>query len=109
MRILEDRLQPIGASLVGFTEHRLFPLGSITLLVTVGLSSRQVTKEVNFLVVNYPSAYNAILGCPSLNQSREVTSTYHLMMRFPTDHGVGEVKGHQTITQECCNASLADG
>lgn len=75
----------------------------------VDLSSKQVTKKLNFLVVNYPSAYNAILGLTSLNQLKEITSIYHLMMRFSTNYGVGEVKGDQTTVQECYNASLVDG
>lgn len=94
MRIVEDRLQLVGAPLVNFIGDRLFPLRLITLPMTVGLGSMQVTKEVNFLVVNYPSAYNAIIRCPSLNQLKAVTSVYHLMMRFPTDHGIGEVKSN---------------
>lgn len=75
--------------------------------MTVGLRAQQVTKEVIFLMVNCLSAYNAILGRPSLNQMRVVTSTYHLMMRFPTGHGVGEVRGDQTVARECYNTLLS--
>lgn len=92
MGILEDRLQPIGVPLVGFTGNKIFPLGSIALSVTTGLEV-QVTKEVVFLVVNFLSAYYAILGRPSLNQMKAVTDTYHLIMRFPINHRVGEVRG----------------
>lgn len=54
---------------------------------------------IDFLVVNYPSASNAILGRPALNQMKEVTSTYHLLMHFPIEAGVGEVRGDQVATQ----------
>lgn len=84
MKITKENLQPIGAPLIGFTGDKIFPLGLVTLPITAGLEEQQVTKEVTFLVVNCPSAYNAILGRPSLNQMRVVTSTYHLMMKFPT-------------------------
>lgn len=40
---------------------------------------------------------------------RAVTSTYHLMMRFPIEHGVGEIRGDQTMMQECYSASLSHG
>lgn len=80
MGILKERLQPIGAPLVCFTGDKLFSLGSIALPITTSLKA-QVTKEITFLVVNYPSAHNAILGRPSLNQMKAITFTYHLMMK----------------------------
>ena len=40
----------------------MFPIGAITLIVTVGDYPQQITKEVIFLVVDCLSAYNAILG-----------------------------------------------
>ena len=35
-----------------------------------------------------------------------MTSTYHLMIKFPTEYGVGEVKGDQMATCECYIAML---
>ena len=56
---------------------------------------------MTFLVVDYSSAYNAILGRLTLNSWKAVTSTYHLMIKFPTDYGVGELQGNQVATREC--------
>ena len=70
---------------------RLFPINVVTLTVTVGDYLKQITKEVTFLVVNCWSAYNAILERPTLNSWKAVTSTYHLMIKFLTDYGVGEL------------------
>uniref|UniRef100_A0A2N9GWC8 Uncharacterized protein n=1 Tax=Fagus sylvatica TaxID=28930 RepID=A0A2N9GWC8_FAGSY len=53
-----------------------------------------------------PSAYNVIIGRPTLNKLRAVTSTYHLLVRFPTEHGIGELKGDQATARECYFASL---
>jgi hypothetical protein len=61
---------------------------------------------VDFLVVNPPSAYNVIVGWPSLNKLRVVTSTYHLMMKFPTLEGVREVKEDQIVARKCYNTSF---
>ena len=61
---------------------------------------------VDFLVVNRPSAYNAIIGRPGLNKLKAATSTYHLMMKFPTEEGVGEVKADQLTTRRCYNISM---
>ena len=59
-----------------------------------------------FLVVDCSSAYNAILGRPTLNSRKVVTSTYHLMIKFPTEYEVGEVRGNQVVARECYTAML---
>ena len=82
MRIDREQLTPINAPFVGFGGTRVFPLGAITLAVTTGDYPQQITKEVTFLVVDCSFAYNAILGRPSLNSWKAVTSTYHLMIKF---------------------------
>ena len=56
---------------------------------------------MTFLVVNCLSAYNAILGRSTLNSWKVVTSTYHLMIKFPTDYSVGELRGNQVAVREC--------
>ena len=75
----------VNAPLVGFGGMRVFPIDAITLIVTVGDYPQQITKEVTFLVVDYSFAYNAILGKPTFNSWKAITSTYHLMIKFPTD------------------------
>ena len=52
------------------------------------------------------STYNAILGRPTLNSWKAVTSTYHLMIKFPTDYGVGELRGSQMAAHECYIAMM---
>ena len=81
----KERLVPTNAPLVGFGGTRIFPLGVVTLAVTVGDYPQQITNNVTFLVVDYSSAYNAIIGRPTLNLWKAITSTYHLMIKFPTD------------------------
>ena len=83
------------------------PIGTVTLLVVVGAYPQQVSKDVNFLVVDCSSSYNAIIGRPILNNWKAVTSTYHLSIKFPTEHGVGQVQGDQLATRECYLAMLA--
>ena len=70
------------------------PLSAVMLPVMVGDYPKQITKDVTFLVVDCSSAYNAILGRPTLNAWEVVTLTYHLMIKFPTDYGVGELCGN---------------
>ena len=93
MRIGRERLIPTSAPLVGFGGKRVNPLEAVTLPVTVGDYPQQITKDIMFLVVDCSSTYNTILGCPTLNSWKAVTSTYHLMIKFPIEYGVGEVRG----------------
>ena len=61
---------------------------------------------VDFFVVDRPSTYNAIIGRPALNKLRAATSTYHLMMKFPTEEEVVEVKGYQVTARRYYNISM---
>ena len=67
MRVDREQLVPVNALLVGFGGMRVFPIDIVTLIVTMGDYTQQITKEVTFLVVDCSSAYNAILGRPTLN------------------------------------------
>uniref|UniRef100_A0A2N9E4H4 Uncharacterized protein n=1 Tax=Fagus sylvatica TaxID=28930 RepID=A0A2N9E4H4_FAGSY len=109
MQLDKDKLRPMDAPLVGFTGDKICPVGIVTLPIMVGTHPKTVSKTVDFLVVNCPSAYNAIIGRPTLNRLRAVTSTYHLLLKFPTEHGIGEVRGDQVAARECYLASLGSG
>ena len=74
---------PTNAPFVRFGGTRVLPLGVVALSIVVGDYSQQITKDVTFLVVDCLSAYNAILGRPTLNSWKVVTSTYHLIIKFP--------------------------
>ncbi|XP_075640239.1 uncharacterized protein LOC142611983 [Castanea sativa] len=95
-----ERLVPTNSPLVGFGGTRVFPLAIITLAVTVGNYPQQIIKNVMFLVVDCSSAYNAIIGRPTFNSWKAITSTYHLLIKFPTNYGVGELRGDQVAARE---------
>ncbi|KAK3036213.1 hypothetical protein RJ639_030369 [Escallonia herrerae] len=101
MNIPTDRLRKMDTPLYGFSNHPVAAEGIIALPVTIGTPPAQANFMLDFVVVNVPSAYNAILGRPALNQLQAVVSTYHLKMKFPTEHGLGEVKGDQTTARQC--------
>jgi hypothetical protein len=50
---------------------------------------------VKFMLIDRPSAYNAILERTALNELKAITSTSNLKMKFLIEHGVREVKGDQ--------------
>ena len=83
------------------------PVGTVTLPVVVEAYPQQIAKEVNFLVVDCSSPYNAIIGRLTLNSWKVLTSTYHFSIKFPTNYGVGQVQGDQLIARECHLAMLA--
>ena len=79
-----------------FWRNKGAPLRCDHIILVVGDYPQQIAKNVTFLVVDCSSAYNAILGRPTLNSWKAVTSTYHLMIKFPTDYGVGEESSGRT-------------
>ena len=51
--------------------------------------------------MDQPSAYNIIIGRPTLNRLKAITSTYHLMMKFPTDNGIAIMLEDQSMARMC--------
>ena len=107
MRLGRDQLRPVNSPLVGFRGMKVQFVGIVTLPMVVGAYPQQITKEVNFLVVDCSSSYNAIIGRPTLNSWKAITSTYYLSAKFLTEYGVGQTQGDQLATRECYLALLA--
>ncbi|KAF5447425.1 hypothetical protein F2P56_032979 [Juglans regia] len=101
MGITPDRLRPAPMPFKGFTGDTIQPIEAIALSVLVGTAPKTTSLMIGFLVVKAPSSYNVILGCPSLNQMKTVTSTYHLKVKFPTPSGVGEMHGEEQTARDC--------
>ncbi|KAG5385435.1 hypothetical protein IGI04_036905 [Brassica rapa subsp. trilocularis] len=72
-------------------------LGSIQLPVM----AKEITKVVEFAVVDHPAIYNVIMGTPWLNAMQAVPSTYHLGLKFPTPSGVAAIWGCQKQSRLC--------
>lgn len=101
MGISPDRLHSAPVPLKGFVGDIVQPIWVITLFILAGKTPRTVATMANFLVVKAPCSYNKILGHPTLNSLKAVASTYHLKMKFPTNLGVGEIRGKQVLVREC--------
>lgn len=69
----------------------------IELPVKFGTAPREVEIMIKFFVVQVDSAYNAILGRPTLAALQAVTSIPHFKIKFPTPNGIEEVKGDLDI------------
>ena len=107
VRINKELLRLGNVPLIGFVGIKVPPSGTISLPIVVGSYPRQINKEVNFLVVDCSSSYNAIIGRLTLNSWKAATSTYHLSVKFPTEYGIGEVQGDQLAARECYLAMLS--
>ena len=106
LKLDPKRLRPFDSPLVSFSGDREYPRGIVTLTVIVGTYPVQLTRQLDFLVVDFPSSYNVIIERPTLNKWKAATSTYCLKIKFLTDNGVGEVKGDQVLARECYQAVL---
>ena len=100
LKLDPKRLRPFDSPLISFSGDRVYPRGIVTLMMTVGTYSVQLTHQLDFLVVDFPLSYNVIIGWPTLNKWKAATSTYCLKVKFPTDNGVGDVKGDQILAKE---------
>ena len=107
LRVDPKKLRLFNSPLVSFRKDKIYPKRIVTLSVTAGTHSEQVTIQVDFLIVDCPSSYNIILGRPTLNRLKAVTSTYCLKIKFPTPNGVGQICGDQLLARECYQVVLA--
>ena len=109
IKLDKKMIRPFTLHLVGFIGDRIVPKGIVTLTVIVGTYLAQVTKEIDFLIVDCPSTYNIILGRPALNKLKAMTSTYHLKVKFPMAYRVGEIRGDRVLARERYQAALTSG
>ncbi|KAL5546702.1 hypothetical protein UlMin_006389 [Ulmus minor] len=100
MNLVGVKVEPIVSSLSSFTGDNISSEGILNLSVELRSSPCQHIQAVDFVLVDCPSSYNAIIGRPTLNKIRAVTSTYHLLVKFPTVGGIGILRGDQTESRE---------
>lgn len=104
---LKDRyLKAAVTPLYGFTGDSIIPMGVVTLPITIGEFPINSTVMANFLIVDDPTAFNTILGRPSLKALKAITSIYHLTMKFPTPEGTGTIRRSQLEARECYNQAI---
>ncbi|KAL5581616.1 hypothetical protein UlMin_014058 [Ulmus minor] len=105
MDLIRATFDPIKSALYGFTGDSIHSEGVLNLPVELGTHPCQHIQSVEFVVVDCPSSYNAIIGRPTLNAIRAVTSTYHLLVKFPTVGGIGILKGDQQASRDIYEAA----
>ena len=96
-------LKPSPNPVYGFAGDSVTPIGVISLPMTMEDYPRQSYVIVNFLVIDQPLDFNAVLSRPSFRALKAITSIYHLLMKFPNPNGVGQVQGNQDEASKCYN------
>ena len=97
MKLDPKRLTPFGSPMVSFSGDHVYLKGIISLHITPGTYLAQVMRMLDFLIIDCPSSYNVILGRPTLNRLKAVTSTYCLKVKFPTPYKIGEITRDQLL------------
>jgi len=65
------------------------------------------TIIVKYIIVNASSAYNLLLGQPSLNRLGATTSITHMKMKLPSSEGgIIMIKANQKMARKCYESSL---
>ena len=94
MRLTESELSPTTSLLYGFIRDNVIPKGMVKLAMTVGEHPRVWTIVAKFLMVDYSSVVNWIIGRPLLKALKAITLIYHLTMKFPTAEGTRQLHGN---------------
>ncbi|XP_058080738.1 uncharacterized protein LOC131228918 [Magnolia sinica] len=89
MGIEQSALRAVHTPLIGFLGGRTLHERVISLPLTTGNPPHQATVMVDFLIVNQPSVYNAILGQPSVSSPSCGVDLPHFH-EISTESGVGD-------------------
>ncbi|XP_056688659.1 uncharacterized protein [Spinacia oleracea] len=93
--------------IIGFGGSIIHPVGVITLPVRIGDRKNGRKMEVNFLIVKDLTAYNVILGRPTLNKIKAVVVTHLMLLKFVCDDGaIGTIHGDQQQARDCYLTTL---
>ncbi|XP_010677764.1 uncharacterized protein LOC104893366 [Beta vulgaris subsp. vulgaris] len=107
LMIGREFLKPVRYPVIGFTEASVVPEGLISLPVRIGENDIARDVMAEFLVVDVPGAYNAIIGRPFIQDVQGVVSTYHLTMLYVSNGGsTSRLKGNQEMARSCYLTTL---
>uniref|UniRef100_A0A2N9ILK1 Integrase catalytic domain-containing protein n=1 Tax=Fagus sylvatica TaxID=28930 RepID=A0A2N9ILK1_FAGSY len=98
----ESDLTEFTSPVFGFSGESTVPLGKTIFPMLTG----PVNLQTEFIVIQAPSPYNAIMGRGWLHRMKAVPSTLHQKLRFPTKDGVMEVNGDQVAAKQCVLAAI---
>jgi len=93
--------------LFGFAGDQVEVWGHVELRMNFSNGASSRTISIRYLVVNAVSAYNLLLGRPSLNRLGTVASTRHMKIKLPSlEGGVIIIKYDQKAARKCYENNL---
>ncbi|XP_024010481.1 uncharacterized protein LOC112085494 [Eutrema salsugineum] len=95
--IPSDKIEPFIEPLTGFDGERCMTVGTVKIPIYLA----GVAKIIQFLILDKPVIYNAILSTPWLHAMKAVASTYHQCLKFPTPDDVYTLRGNQAVARSC--------
>ncbi|GJX45901.1 reverse transcriptase domain-containing protein [Tanacetum coccineum] len=98
---IKNQMIPATTPLLGFSSEISWPLGQISLTMTLGDEEHSTRALMNFMVVSSSSPYNGIIGRPGLRKIQAVSSTAHGMIKFPVEGGIVMIRSNTIILAEC--------
>uniref|UniRef100_A0A803P9J5 Uncharacterized protein n=1 Tax=Cannabis sativa TaxID=3483 RepID=A0A803P9J5_CANSA len=104
MKVDESIITRKSTVLIGFSGEQNHSIGEVNLHVW----AEGVNLQTKFIVVEFPSSYNAILGRPWIHEMKVVPSTYHQVIKFPTPWGIKQILGAQREARECYQSTLKE-
>ena len=107
LQLSPDMLRSYGACLCGFMGDHVEVRDHLELRTTFTDGTASRTESFRYLVVNASSAYNMLLGRPTLNRLGAVPSTRHMKMKLhDLARKVISIKSHQKEAKRCYENSL---
>ncbi|KAL0404061.1 UNVERIFIED_CONTAM: hypothetical protein Sradi_2046900 [Sesamum radiatum] len=105
----EVLFETVDTLMYGFAGEVVHPRGMISLPLTLGTFHLRKTCLLKFLMVDIPSAYNVILGRPTLNAFRAIIFTCHMKIKFLVVGGVGEIQANILQAHRCYAETIKRG
>ena len=98
--------------IIGLTPGKVWPIGHISLPVTLGGPANFRTERIDFDVVDLNLPFNAVLGRPALVKFMMTIHHAYLMLKMPGPKGPITVRGDLEAALTCaemCASALAPG
>nr|GEU52069.1 reverse transcriptase domain-containing protein [Tanacetum cinerariifolium] len=102
---IKRQMTPAMTSVLGFIGEISWPLGQISLMVSLGDEEYSRRAMMDFMIVWSPSTYNGIIGRPRLRKVQAVPSTTHEMLKFVVRERDGVLRSiaeHRMNVREGC-------
>jgi len=107
LQLSPDMLRPYGGCLYGFAGDQVEVRRYLELRTTFTDGAASRIKSIRYLLVNASSAYNMLLGRPTLNRLGAVPSTRHMKMKLPDLTGrVITIKTDKKQAKRCYENNL---